>query len=480
MSPKMPPNARQLLEALEQQSQALNERDQDDAARAKLVARREAARECLNQTGWPTRKHENWHYTGLTPLFESPFALADTPDDDRDPAETAAVTEAMLADCLPPFATIRLVFVDGVYSDSLSAGLDAIDDSLSIEMADADAIQAFTLEDLKGYAGVQDGTRNAARPVAPSDQPNVDDVFVHINEMLLDQGLTIRLAPNAVLEQPLQILQVVTQDRKLVNLRTQFELGHHAQMTWLNQVVSLSDQPRSWVNRLQQVSLGEGAVARQLDWQDLNAQSLFTGLTFVDQAAHSQWQTHSLALGARWSRQQGYVCLNGEGADAEQNTLAWVRGQQLTDSRTETQHGAPHCTSRQLHKFVVQDQARGVFNGMIGVARAAQKTDGQMDNKNLLLSPKAKMDTKPQLEIYADDVACSHGCASGEIDADQIFYAQARGIQRDEAVRMITRAFLLEPLESIAQSAMRHWLHDLVSQRLAQLPALQYLAGCDQ
>ncbi|KUJ71399.1 SufD family Fe-S cluster assembly protein [Thiomicrospira sp. WB1] len=472
--PKMPPNARALLEALEQESQALNQRDQADPAREKLVARRIAAAEQLRQTGWPTRKHENWHYTGLTPLFESSFSLAATPNNDQDPADVAGLSDAALTPYLPPFETIRLVFVDGVFSESLSGGLDAIDDDLSIEMADADAIQSMTLADLRRYQGVQDGTRNAARPVAPSDAPSVDDVFVHINEMCLDQGLTIRLAPNKVLARPLQILQLVTQNDALVNLRVRFELGHHAQMSWLNQCACLDDAARSWVNRLQQVSLADGAVARQVDWQGLNDQSFLSSMTYVDQAPHSQWQNHALALGARWSRQQSYVCLNGEGADAEQNTLAWVRGQQLTDARTETQHGAAHCTSRQLHKFVVQDQGRGVFNGMIGVAKAAQKTDGQMDNKNLLLSPKAKMDTKPQLEIYADDVACSHGCASGEIDANQIFYAQARGIKHDEAVRMITQAFLLEPLESIAHDSLRQWLHDDLSKRLVALPSLQH------
>ena len=122
-----------------------------------------------------------------------------------------------------------------------------------------------------------------------------------------------------------------------------------------------------------------------------------------------------------------------------------------------------------MHKYVLTDTATGVFNGMIRVDQKAQKTDGQMDNKNLILSNDAKMDTKPQLEIYADDVKCSHGSATGQIDANQIFYLQARGINREDAIKMITHAFLLEPTESISKDEIRTWVNNLLSAGLAKL-----------
>lgn len=467
--PKMPPNAAQQLRHLLAQSEGLNQRDQADSAREKLVTRRQKAAEALTQTGWPRRKDENWHYTALTPLYQTPFDLAQAPEDDQDPAQSLSDHAALKARWALPFDCISLVFVDGVFSEGLSQGLGAISDDLSIEMADADAIQTLTPQALKAYRGVQDGTRNAARAVTASEQPSVDDVFLHLNEAVLDQGITLRVAAHHR-PVPVQMVYLQTQPQTLTNLRVQLVLAEHAQLTVMHHFVSLNDTQAQWVNRVQQVSLASGACCRQVDWQDLNEVSVYSALQYIDQAAHSQWQQHALNLGGAWSRQQSYARMLGEGADAEQNSLAWARGQQLMDVRTETQHAQAHCTSRQNHKFVVQDQARGVFNGMIGVAQAAQKTDGQMDNKNLILSPTAKMDTKPQLEIYADDVACSHGCASGEIDASQVFYLQARGIARQHALQMITQAFLLEPLESVQLAPLRQWLHQTVTQRLSAMP----------
>lgn len=428
-TPKMSPAARQLLEQLVAESQKLNEQTEAEA----LIEKRQAAQEKFLSQGLPTRKDEDWQYTALMPLFKHSFEVK----------QAKAVTLAAIEPFLPELDVIRLTFVDGVFSEELSAGFDFIPDALSIEMADADAIQGI----------------NLAEQV---------DAFQLMNEMLLDQGLALSLEKGQALEVPLHILHVQTQPEQLTNLRTQIDLSENSEMTLIQQFVSLEAGQSALINDLAKITVAENARFKQIVLQDMNPESFYFANQFFEQAASSVIETLYIGLGCEISRHQNYLMMLGEHAESMQNSIGLGTGKQVIDSRTSTTHQAAHCDSRQLHKLVLDDQSRGVFNGMIHVVKGAQKTDGQMDNKNLLLSKTAKVDAKPQLEIYADDVKCSHGCASGQIDEQQVFYAQARGIRKADALQLITRAFLLEPLDSLSNLTLRNWLAGTIGRKLAK------------
>lgn len=427
-TPKMSPAARQLLDQLVAESQRLNEQTEAEA----LIEKRQAAQERLLSQGLPTRKDEDWQYTSLIPMLSHVFEIK--------PAK--AITLDDIQSFLPEFDTIRLTFVDGVFSEELSSGFDFIPDALSIEMADADAIQSIGLEEQA-------------------------DAFQLMNEMLLDQGLTISLEKGEALAVPVHILHVQTQSEQWVNLRTQVDLAENSEMMLLQQFVSLELGHSALVNDIAKVTVADHARFKQVVLQDMNSESFYFANQFFEQSSSSVIETNYIGLGCEISRHQNYLMMLGEHSESMQNSIGLGTGKQVIDSRTSTTHQAAHCNSRQLHKLVLDDQSRGVFNGMIHVVKGAQKTDGQMDNKNLLLSKTAKVDAKPQLEIYADDVKCSHGCASGQIDEQQVFYAQARGIRKADALQLITRAFLLEPLESITNLTLRNWLTETISRKLA-------------
>ena len=287
-------------------------------------------------------------------------------------------------------------------------------------------------------------------------------------------GFYLQLANNASLELPFFVLHIQTRGNQMSNVRNRIELGENAELTLVERYVSLVDtfedeNLSACTNVVTEIELAKYARFKQVVMQEQNDNAFYFNNQFIDQADNSNFNTFSGALGSQLSRHQNHIFMNGEHIESQQNSACLAKDNQTVDSRTDTQHNDVWGNSQQLHKYVLTDSAVGVFNGMIRVDQKAQKTDGQMDNKNLLLSDFAKMDTKPQLEIYADDVKCSHGSASGQIDKNQIFYLQARGIRRAEAIKMITHAFLLEPAESITNDKVRHWVTDRLSAGLASI-----------
>jgi Fe-S cluster assembly protein SufD len=224
-------------------------------------------------------------------------------------------------------------------------------------------------------------------------------------------------------------------------VRHRVELAPATQLTLIEQHERLQDAP-VLNNCVIEADVAEDAHYRHLKLQRDTHQGFHMAHHLVCQQRNSTFSSFYAALGASVSRHFTHTYLLGEQAEMNVNSAGLATGDQVMDSRTFTDHATAHCTSRQVHKLVVDDRARGVFDGMIHVAPGAQKTDGLMDNKNLLLGPKAKVDAKPRLEIYADDVKCSHGSATGQLDPNQLFYARARGIDSQTAQLMITTAFL--------------------------------------
>ena len=411
----------------------------EQADQPSLAAFRQCVADRFAQQGFPTRRDEDWKYTPLTRFLQTEYHIAGV----------ASVDEKMVKQCLPPFDVMHLVFIDGYFSERYSDDLSELPAGLTIE----------PVKDALDFA--------AGHQLLMSHEAGIEkEPFGCLNSLLFDDGVLINLDSHCVVERPILCSFLQTQDQHANNVRNRISLQHGAQLTLVQQHVSLNQDLNAFDNVVTEIDVAESAHLNQVILQDQSSQSMYFGLQFVEQAKNSLFRTHYIGLGSAISRHQNFVNMRDERIESEQSSACFAKGDQVMDTRTHTEHQAWWGVSRQLHKLVLDEQAVGVFNGMIKVQRDAQKTDGQMDNKNLLLSTTAKVDAKPQLEIYADDVKCSHGSASGQISDEQIFYLRARGISEADARRLVTQAFLLEPLETIQSPSIKSWLSDKLVQKL--------------
>lgn len=426
MNFKPHPASAQALEQLGVLVQRLVEQD-DNAARKQL---RQQAFEALRTRGFPSRKEEDWQYTPLGELLKQSF-------EQKAPASLQA---ADIQPYLPPFAHHKVVFVDGVFSDALS---DPLPEGVKCErLAHA---EPSPYETWQNWVQVD------------------HDPFDLLNLALVQDG--VLLSVEGGVKAPVLILNVITHAQQVVAPRHQVRVAKNAQFTLIEHTVTLADASALDTTVIESV-VEAGANFRHLKLQQLNMSAYYMGHHYSAQKENSAFSSFYAVLGGQVSRHFTHTCFQGEHAQAEVNSAGLATGEQVMDSRTYTDHAVPNCMSRQVHKLVVDDAARCVFDGMIRVAPGAQKTDGLMDNKNLLLGPKAKVDAKPRLEIYADDVKCSHGSATGQLDPDQLFYLRARGLDKASARRIITTAFLVEPFESLADDAMRAWMQETLAAKL--------------
>ena len=386
---------------------------------------RQQAKQSLLTKGLPTKKDEQWQYTALDSWKKILF----------DYSQGGGGNLQDLASFLPSFASFKLIFVDGVLNQKLSDNLTNLPKGCKVVIDDKN-------------------------PRLPSSQ----EPFINLFTLTCKQTIVIEVDAKAMLELPLHLVQVTTQ-QSIEATGLAINVGESAQCKIVQQLVSLNGQAK-FHNGYAAINIAKNALCEQFVVQNLNKNSFYFNNQVINQAEKSTFKSHYINLGSAVARHENIVIFAGEYCEAYQSSVVLGNETQVADSRTVTNHNLPNCESYQLHKFVLDDYARGVFNGMIYVAPDAQKTNGNMDNRNLLLSNNAKMDTKPQLEIYADDVLCSHGCTSGQIDKNQLFYCQSRGIRKADARALITRAFVLEPLDSINNLEIKQWLVELIKQKL--------------
>ena len=443
MQKKISPVAQKAVEHYIAQSESLNAQCQSPA----FQKIRKQSQALLTQQGFPTQRDEDWQYTRLTQFVQNHF--------DMQPALT--VTNQQVRQFMPSFPVTMVVFVDGWFSEELSDDLESLPKGVIYE----------SFRDIESISGDTEGLFEREKNIAK-------EPFGIVNSVLLSDGFFLQVSPNALMEMPLFVLHIQTKENQLSNVRNRIELGENAEMTLVERYVSLVDLGSdvghsACTNVVTEIEMAKYARCKQIVMQEQNEQAYYFNNQFIYQSDNTSFHSFYGGLGSQLSRHQNHIWMNGEHIESQQNSACLAKDNQVVDSRTDTQHNDVWGTSNQLHKYVLTDHAVGVFNGMIRVDQKAQKTDGQMDNKNLLLSNTAKMDTKPQLEIYADDVKCSHGSASGQIDKNQIFYLQARGIRRAEAIKMITHAFLLEPAEDISHDEIRHWVTNRLSAGLVRI-----------
>lgn len=387
----------------------------------------------LLRVGLPTRKHENWKYT-FTPLekmlaheFVMPGTLA----------LTAAQCDALALN----IDAQRLVFVDGIFMPELS---DCLNDS------------DFSIE-------VNNQRQALPEPVQP-------EVFLHLTESLSQSVTHIRVARNVQARSALVLMHVSSGSRhdemKTAHYRHHLELEQGAQATVIEHYVSL-DEGAHFTGGRMTMNVAANATLNHYKLAFENPVSYHFAHNDLRIAQDATVHSSSFLLGAAVLRHNTSTQLNGENTTLRVNSLSLPVNSEVCDSRTWLEHNKGYCNSRQLHKTIVRDRARSVFNGLIKVAQHAIKTDGQMTNNNLLIGRLAEVDTKPQLEIYADDVKCSHGATIGRIDDEQMFYLRSRGIDKDAAQQMIIYAFAAELTEAIHDENLKQRVLDRIGQRFA-------------
>ncbi len=412
-----------------------------------LEARRTSARERVRAEGIPDSKKEGWRYTSTKALVEQGFARYAEP--------VTGVEEADLEDLLVPgLESYRAVLVNGRFVPALSQ-LDDLPEGVragslrDILEADPDAVE----ERLTTVAG--DGAH----------------VFAAVNTAGIDDGFVLLLPAGIAMERPLELihLSVGMDEPRVAQPRHLFALEEGAQATLIERYVSLGDSLYC-TNSVLELSLGRAAIFRhyRMQQESLNAFHL-TGL-YVSQGADSRYEGVNIALGAAWARTDLVVRFADQGAECDLKGLYLAGDKQVTDFHLDVEHGVPRCQSRETFKGILYGRGRAVFDGRVFVAQDAQKTDAHLSNKNLLLSRNAEVDAKPQLEIHADDVKCSHGTTVGQIEADALFYLRTRGIGASMARRMLCMGFAEEITRAIAPEALQDYVSGLVGERLEMAP----------
>jgi Fe-S cluster assembly protein SufD len=383
-----------------------------------VEALRDRAAEAFRKTGFPTRRAEAWKYTDLASVSGAVFGEPLTSVDD--------------APALPAAAHPRAVFVDGRFRPDLSTldGLPFAADSL-----------AHLLPALEGRLGA------LARP---EDQP-----MAALNGMLFEDGLVLDL-PAGVAGGVLELLSLATESERApaYHPRHLVRLGAGATLTIVETALGPA-AARYLHNPVFEIEVAEGARLNHGRLQMEGHEGVFLSTVYARVAAGAAYDNFTLNAGAKLARNEIHVALTGPKAEAHMNGAQLVGDGQHADTTTVLDHAAPDCSSRQTYKTVLAGRSRGVFQGKIHVHQVAQKTDGYQMNQALLLSPDAEIDSKPQLEIYADDVKCSHGATVGELDADHLFFLRSRGIPAAQAKAILVEAFLTEAVEAVADEAIQ-------------------------
>ncbi|ERN42683.1 FeS assembly protein SufD [Rubidibacter lacunae KORDI 51-2] len=388
----------------------------------------------LTAARMPTRQDEEWRFTDLSPLFE------------LDVQQSAELVDVVAKDIeamtLPDTAGSRLVFVNGFFAAHLSDTSALPDGVFAGNLAQLGAEKAARLPD---YLGRQEGRQ---------------EVFTALNEAGIADLAVVWVEPNVVVEHPIQLLFLAAPGERslLIQPRSLVVAGRSSSVQIVEQFATLADNANSsyWTNSVSEFWLDANAqIAHTRCQLESASAAIHIGRTAVGQARDSRYTCNALDVGARLSRHNLDVYVEGEQADTRLNGLSLADDNRLTDTHSAIYLRAPHCTSNQLHKCIAGDRAHAVFNGKVFVPKIAQLTDAAQLNRNLMLSPKARIDTKPQLQIVADNVKCSHGATVGQLEPDEIFYLRSRGLDEAAARNLLVAAFAAEVIDRIPIARLR-------------------------
>lgn len=385
----------------------------------------------LKKLDFPTKRHEEWKYTNLDRVLKK----------------------------APKIASLARVFEPEWANESLIEGLDAYKLVLhnGVLHSKEDLPNGVVLKTAK-----LNGELDNASPI------DKDDIFENINRAFAGDGLEISVEANVKVEKPIYIVNIIdaNADAIFAQRNLKIKVAKSAQVTFIERIETKGAHT-SLTNCLTEISVGANADVHHIVLQNDLAQASQVCRTYINQSRDSRYSNYTYSISGEIVRNNVTITLDGENSTGNLYGLYLLDGKEHVDNHTLVDHKMPNCESNELYKGVLNGNATGVFNGKVFVRQDAQKTNAYQQNRNLLLSDNATINTKPQLEIWADDVKCSHGCTVGQLDHEQMFYLQTRGISKEAAQNLMVYAFASEIVERLPVEAIRLFLLDKIAKKLA-------------
>ena len=407
---------------------------QSDEPRAIQDVRKKAFANFL-KIGYPTKKHENWRFTNLTSLAKTKYQFTKS---ENGKIDGNIISEHSIDN------SHRIVFIDGKFDTELSA-IDFITNRITIN----NIFESFN--DL-----IKNSTKNNTNP------------FLLLNKAFVSGGFYIEIDSNYIEDKPLHILNIISDEKDDIQYHQQnlIKIGKNSQVSIIEENVN-TNQKELFKNTVYNIQVDENSTLSHILLQQKHTKSVDLNHIFVEQQTDSTYKSQLINIGGALIRNDINVQIDGENCDTDISGLSLLSGKDHIENYTIVSHNKPNSNSRQLFKYILDESSEGVFNGLVTVQPDAQKSDSQQTNKNILLSKKALMNSNPQLEIYADDVKCSHGSATGELDEDAIFYLRSRGIDLLSAKSLLIEGFAKEVTDKIKIKSVREKLNSEILKRLA-------------
>ncbi len=400
---------------------------------------RSSAMDRFEQLGFPSIREEDWKYTNLATLAKEEFV----------PVTTGSGKTLAAHYAYPETAEAHLLVVDGHLREDLSTKT-GLGDVVAVDLFSAAADARYN-KIVRKYLARNAGYHNNG--------------LTALNTAFVQSGVFLWIPKNVKLERPLQITFLADAENGASFPRLLIVAEENSSATVIESFVS-SNGGKYFTNAIAEIVLKDGAQLEHYRVQRESNDAYHVSTTSAELGRASRYDTTSINLGGQLSRHDISVVMDHEGAETAVDGLYMVAADQHSDTHSVIDHKQPHCTSHQLYKGILDGNGRAVFNGKVFVREGAQKTDAQQTNKNLLLSDKARVDTKPQLEIYADDVKCAHGAAVGQIDPEELFYLETRGIGPELGRSLLTYGFAEEVIGKIKIDSIRSQLDEFVLRQL--------------
>jgi len=427
---------------MDNNTEIIKDFDSFSATHKDLSTLRKEAISSFEKTGFPTRKNEEWKYVDLTQLLKETLHL-------KISGTAPSLTRKDVSQFIPEgFNAVNIVFENGIFNAAASD--------------DTGALTGISINDLKSNSALPEVSKYLGKVAQFNDQ-----AFVAINTAFVIDGVYIHINDRAVIEKPVHIINVHTgTSEKTVNSRNLILAGKESKAVIAESYHTLDSTNGCFTNNVTEIVVNKNANLEYVKIQNESNDTNHISFTQVNQDRDSIFNHSNITLGGKLTRNNLHIRLNDVNCTSHLNGLYVLNGSQFADNHTLVDHAMPECFSNELYKGIVDDHATGVFNGKIFVRKDAQKTNAYQSNKTILLSDDAQMNTKPQLEIFADDVKCTHGATTGQLDEDALFYLRARGIGEQSARALLNIAFAADVLENISSEALQHHLLHLVEEKL--------------
>lgn len=420
MNPWLENALEQAVSKVEQQSDALSN------IRAASLAQ-------LQQTPWPTRKTEAWKYTSLKPLESATLRAAEA-------GESSAV------DPIAGLNSLDILVVDG---------------RLVTNVADLTVPQGMTI------STANDNTASWVEEAFGRAKPK-QHVFGLVNDIFADDVIVIDVAENAVVETPVRIVHQANSGFE-GHSRVLVRLGKNAKATVIEEYAALQADTKSFTTGFAEYFIAEDAHLEHYRFELQTGEALSSGGCHFALSTKAELNSTFVGLGSDMSRTDLDILHQGEFADAKLNAIYLINGEEQFDLHSTIEHEVPNCTSLENVRGIAGGQGKATFNGRIHIHRDAQKTLAELNNRNLLLTDTAQINTKPELEIYADDVRCAHGATVAELDQDALYYLMSRGVSKDKALVMLNFGFINALVDEMPNEALSEWLRPILQKRFAEM-----------